>query len=707
MKGCDIMPTIEPNFVTIYLLNFGKYGVYSNRIVKRYETILNGYDSYQIGTPITDINFKQNDDINASIIVQREHDNIGNYVVVDDNGTLSRWFIMHKRRTRKGQYELQLLRDVKAENLSEVLDAPSFVEKGTILDPNNKLVYNPEMIQVNQIKTQEFPILDDTKIPWKYIYIKKNAIQYSSGNFVLEFTYNGWLDSDYNMGTMNSYEFNTSFPWDVFKILKIVDNPQQSDEITFEDYNEYILKYDNKIINFQDGYFRVNIRKYFYNGKQLRICVKLIKIKHGTFKISIGEDEAEDDGFPYICLAFPYSNDIFEVGLVDKVVEKFGKQLGDAVLDVQILPFGPDGTSSDITTVDGKFSDSYLQDGSETGHFDVDTTKRYASLENVTNNNSILINKFLFYVGDINISRTIYLDYYNITRDVLNIKKANNLYKFRLCSPSYSAVFEFNPLFIGDPIKSKTFKVNMKLMPYSPFIHVSPIFDNMYGNEFNDSRGLICSDNFSDFQTSSEWGNYITNNKNYQQIFDRQIENLEFTQKMERINQIGSLGAGMLSGAATGAVIGSIVPGIGTAVGAGIGMFGAGIAGAIDAATGNKSRNEVLDYTKDMYQMNLQNIKARPNSVSKLSSFNSQRRMCVFIEVYKCTPEEEQAFENKLKYNGMTIEVIDKIKNYIPDNVETYVKGKLIRINVDNEDDDYINYLQNEVNMGFFYTKES
>jgi hypothetical protein len=59
---------------------------------------------------------------------------------------------------------------------------------------------------------------------------------------------------------MNSYEFNTSFPWDVFKILKIVDNPQQSDEITFEDYNEYILKYDNKIINFQDGYFRVNIR---------------------------------------------------------------------------------------------------------------------------------------------------------------------------------------------------------------------------------------------------------------------------------------------------------------------------------------------------------------------------------------------------------------------------------------------------------------
>ena len=62
-----------------------------------------------------------------------------------------------------------------------------------------------------------------------------------------------------------------------------------------------------------------------------------------------------------------------------------------------------------------------------------------------------------------------------------------------------------------------------------------------------------------------------------------------------------------------------------------------------------------------------------------------------------------KAFENKIKYNGMTINVLGELKDYILNSKteETYVKAKMVRIN-DERDYYFGRILSNEVNQGFF-----
>ena len=71
------------------------------------------------------------------------------------------------------------------------------------------------------------------------------------------------------------------------------------------------------------------------------------------------------------------------------------------------------------------------------------------------------------------------------------------------------------------------------------------------------------------------------------------------------------------------------------------------------------------------------------------------------LEFYSCTDEEKTAFENKIKYNGMTVMRIGTISEFIKSE-PTYIKGKLIRVEDIDEDFHYINELANEFNKGVF-----
>ena len=54
------------------------------------------------------------------------------------------------------------------------------------------------------------------------------------------------------------------------------------------------------------------------------------------------------------------------------------------------------------------------------------------------------------------------------------------------------------------------------------------------------------------------------------------------------------------------------------------------------------------------------------------------------MEYYTCKDIEKQALRDKLKYNGMTVMRIGKIKDWLTDEY-TYIKGKLIEIEIDDE----------------------
>ena len=125
----------------------------------------------------------------------------------------------------------------------------------------------------------------------------------------------------------------------------------------------------------------------------------------------------------------------------------------------------------------------------------------------------------------------------------------------------------------------------------------------------------------------------------------------------------------------------------------------------------DKLHNEALDYKKDMFGYQLDNIKALPYSISKTTAYTYNNKIFPIIEYYTCTEEEKKAFANKIAYNGMTVGVIDKIINYanntwsykdITD--KGYVKARLIRVEGIDDDTNLLNSLADEVFKGF-YTK--
>ena len=282
------------------------------------------------------------------------------------------------------------------------------------------------------------------------------------------------------------------------------------------------------------------------------------------------------------------------------------------------------------------------------------------------------------------------------------IKVANECDRYRLCSPNYNGQFEFNLAKNGDV---NYFNVDCSYKPFNPYIHINPEFGKLYGRDFNDARGLICSGDFSLPQITSAWTNYEANNKNYQNIFNRQIQNMEFNNNIARTQEIFGAITGSIGGAVQGGIAGSSMGLIGAGIGAGLGLVGSVIGGAADIITGDQIRNETLDYTKDLYGYNLGNIQAIPYSLSKVGSLNGNNKLWPFIEYYTCTNEEKAALKSKLKYNGMTVMRIGTIREFITE-TETYIKGKLIRNTDIGTDYNYLKTIAAELNQGLFVKLE-
>ena len=284
----------------------------------------------------------------------------------------------------------------------------------------------------------------------------------------------------------------------------------------------------------------------------------------------------------------------------------------------------------------------------------------------------------------------------------IGLKIENQCDLYRLVSPNYNGQFEFSPAKNGGVT---FFNIDCSYKPFSPYIHINPNFNRMYGQDFNDARGLICGGDFSLPQLSNAWANYQLANKNYQNIFDRQILNLEVNNKVQRTREITSAALGTLQGALTSGITGGMVGGVGGAIVGGI--LGAGAsasAGVADVKLADQLRAETIDYTRDMYSYNLGNIQAMPTSIAKTSAFTFNNKLFPVIEYYTCSAEEKTALINKCKWNGMTVMRIDKITSFIANQQDQYIKARVIRI-IDNSLDDYhmVKSIDDELNRGAFF----
>ena len=277
-----------------------------------------------------------------------------------------------------------------------------------------------------------------------------------------------------------------------------------------------------------------------------------------------------------------------------------------------------------------------------------------------------------------------------------------NLY--RLVSPNYQGEFEFSPVKNGGVDR---FNVDCTYKPYNPYIHVNPDFGGLYGDDYNDSRGLICQGDFTVGMISDAFQTYELNNKNYQQIFNRQIQNMDVSNEIARAEQGVKSVTGTINGAISGAVAGGMVGGgYGAAAGAVIGLGTGMVGGIADYYNLDKQLKENKSYAADMYNFNLQNVKALPYTLTRCTALTFNNKLFPFIEYYTCTDEEKQAFIRKLQHDGMTVNAIDKIRNYT-DQSGRFVRGIIIRLDQDSnhklkEDAHMANEIYDEIKKGVY-----
>jgi hypothetical protein len=161
------------------------------------------------------------------------------------------------------------------------------------------------------------------------------------------------------------------------------------------------------------------------------------------------------------------------------------------------------------------------------------------------------------------------------------------------------------------------------------------------------------------------------------------------TAAMSGSSQGSAFGGGLLGGA--GGIYGALGKGAGAVFGGTL-MAGASMEGFnIDRAARYEQTDLALTLTRDVHAMQVGNIKARPDTLSRVGIFEALTDTCFILEIYTCTAAEKEWFKDYLKYHGCTINHIstmatevDKITSQTSENFVTdFVRGNLLRCNLD------------------------
>ena len=785
-----------------------RFNNYFNRKLIKYES-LEDYQSHSEdffiptltdGKP-TPFDFNPNDNIATEIIANEVPFDPDYFLLLDEESNIvSRWFVIEQKRNRQGQWLYIIRRDVLADSLNELVDAPMYVERGVISNIDSPLLMNNEDLRVNQIKKQEILLKDKTNCAWLVLYLKKGILG-SAEQITIDVPDKAEFDYEelstpitqwqYYQYVQNDYKTIQSFTLTIYSVAGYQDckymvdsngntsigrdytlTPQTSlrnvDANTQRVKNAYspelssiksnlntdlsykdlavLMAYNGRTIRDSDGkYFKVLVQKTTsgstkYDIKtdnapltknKMNICWNIAnnssqtandysfdaKINYVSYRVVLEELTSIDTTidfslftgtgttdsmlFDAVCMPYGTIEEFFasevSVDLTTsaerslRIMNSIARQLtSEKVLDLQLLPYCP---------IPNLVNDEYIEEGGiVVPEDDIDKFTIYAMKSSVVTD-ALLICPSSNFTFDI--EHKIEIEDDSDVPDTYKLKYINDCTILRLCSPNYNGLFEFNLAKNGGTIAR--FNVDITLRPFNPYIHVNPDFSFLYGQDFNDVRGLICNGDFSLGIINDAWNIYEIQNKNYQAIFDRQIQNLDINNKITMEESLWSAVAGTVQGTASGAVAGAVVGGgYGAVAGAVVGGVASGIGGALDIENLRKRQQEARSYAVDNYKLSLGNVQALPYSITKTSALTANNKLFPFIEVYECSEEEKEAYYLKLQYNGMTVGKIGFINNYRSEDNSHYFRARVIRINQISEDNHFYETINEELMKGVY-----
>lgn len=461
----------------------------------------------------------------------------------------------------------------------------------------------------------------------------------------------------------------------------------------------------NTVYNLQDE--RMNI---YYQGTGPTYQVSYQEISGSQLEFDWNFTQARtDDSVPYGCIAIPYKNlrylniNDYHLNATPALATLLMASLGSSIYDIQILPFCP------LLGVWHDNEDALQIDDNDYGYVNPDTASPGQPWDYTwiyrhgTSTKDIPI----LFPHDINLIKTFNYNPPQVRAVVYeeDLKLANQCEYFSLVSPSWDTQFDYSHARGGSV---EVFTIQQTLKPYLPYIKVCPQFTNLYGQSFNDGRGIICTNNFTYTQINNAWAEYKLQNMNYQAAFDRQIQSMDVTYETNRNLTKKNLDITTSMGLAGGAL--GVAGGIASGNVLGVAGGGLSIGGVItnrmktenSLAAQKTLYNEQRQYAIDQHNYDLQNIKARPNTLTKVDALNPTNRTFPVLTRYMCTDEEANIFKDKIKYEGMTLNCMGTLLSYTDEENLTFVKGQLIRLENFEEDSHMANYIASEVAQGFF-----
>lgn len=592
-----------------------------------------------------------------------------------------------------------------------------------------------------QYQTTDYKVLGDTwvkmqmaiygslPLPWHAKINLTNKTYYHQGNysdvsncFTLNLRGTDWSN--------NHYDQLVNKIWDFYSMNDVNNVASQASGFP-SGHIENLMAYNGKTIQFSDGLYRITVYKTntenemtvnvtpntttlidsiyngYYNwasisrpdksnfvsyevvGRILNYRVTMEKLSSETMSIKLpaGKFTTMDSAYDMFAIPFDktrvYDNDQVDFNSLGKedimgIVNSITAGLSASELyDIQLLPYCPIPSAAKLWH-QGLYAYSGVDVSMAGG-------AEHIAYEYITDSNNNKVGVILFPTMCSFTTRVYH--YMNAVEPIgettidFKVKDICNMY--RLTGGNHANSFEFNPTRTGE---ITWFKVSATYIPFQPYIRVCPDFQNvfggyLYGPWMQDSRGLILNGDFSLSQINDAWIDYQVQNKNYNNIFARQIQNMEVNRNIQKTQEWAQIITGTVQGGVTGAAAGgSVGGGYGAIIGGAVGIAGSAVGGAMDVINSEKIYQENLAFTKDMFGYQLGNIKALPNTLDKVSAYNIDNLIFPIIEYYTCSEEEKEAVRTKLIYEGYTIGIVDVISKYItPDNASIYPKGIFVK----------------------------
>ena len=431
------------------------------------------------------------------------------------------------------------------------------------------------------------------------------------------------------------------------------------------------------------------IKKYDY--KTCTLVARQLDLTTVTASLPNGSYKPKDA--PYYIWCMPYGE--VEVQYIEggnyhsvdtdkdlnlRVINELLIKNANAIYDAQILPFCP-------------LPDEFITNG---GDIDIGSNTNISDTTTMLDSNNDVVG-FIFSCPVSSFKQQIRLTGSDIV--YADEPKLDSITKrYRLYSPNYASSFEFS---VAKNEGLRGFNVRCTYMPFNPYIRVAPIWGGLYGINEDEVRGLVCSGDYSLPRVNDAWATYQQNNKNYEAIFNRQIDNMDTMRTYQRAEDIVSAVVGTAGGATIGSKFGGLAGGL-------VGGIGGAIAGAADITLNELRYQENRSYATDIHEMQLGNIQAMPRTLSKTTAFNIDNRYFPVFTVYSCTEEERNLVIQFIVNRSMNVGAIGKPSDYVNNGwinggqvARGFIQGSIININ-SIHDTHFVDELNNEFQKGVF-----